>query len=121
MAFCCWPLDWPVTLPAEAAREKVEPVYLSRTIVDTFWQKSKDSIVYRPKLVTVKVPDTVELPGLIDSMAVAIDYFTRRFYVDTLANDSTLLVIISDTVFKKPDNQLPGCLYNETTLLLPEP
>ena len=40
----------------------------------------------------------VEIPAKIDSLTIIVDYFKKRHYIDTIANDTNALIVISDTV-----------------------
>lgn len=53
--------------------------------------------VYIPKYteIPVYIHDTIRE---IDTVRVVGDYFKKRFYLDTLNNDSNLIVIVADTV-----------------------
>lgn len=75
--------------------------------IDTVFVKSNDHWHELP--VEVPVPYKVEVPGapgatitipaVIDSLAVVLDYYSKRFYQDSLENDSIKLRL-SVTTFK---------------------
>ncbi len=44
--------------------------------------------------------DTVHIPANIDSLAIVRDFFAKRHYLDTIANDTNAFIVISDTLFK---------------------
>lgn len=80
------------------APEKVVTVY------DTTLKVIRDTV--RPPQKVIHVPyrvlrdtfwvDTVKIPA--DTAAILADYFAKRVYADTLLNDSTALIAVSDTV-----------------------
>ena len=67
----------------------------------------KDTIIhhdtsYVPKIIhiyhTIHFIDTIIIPQKTDTAAILADYFRKRFYADTLANDTNAYVAIYDTV-----------------------
>jgi hypothetical protein len=67
--------------------------------IDTVYVKSNDTWHNVPFKVEVPVPYKVEVPGpgaastitvpaVIDSLAVVLDYYSKRYYADSIKNDS---------------------------------
>lgn len=77
--------------------------------IDTLYIQSNDHYHNVPFKVEVPVPYLVEVPGApgstitipatIDSLAVVMDYYTKRFYLDSTQNDSIKLRLKA-TIYK---------------------
>lgn len=70
--------------------------------VDTVFVK-KDTIIYRDGRTIyidkeVRVP--VYIPAEVDTMEILQDYFTKRYYVDTLSVEDYGRIIVKDTLFQ---------------------
>lgn len=63
----------------------------------------------KPYLEEIILPSAVSLPDsahVIDSEAVFLAYYTARYYIDTLVNDTNLRAIISYKVFKNTPSDM---------------
>jgi hypothetical protein len=60
---------------------------------------TRDSIVYKKgKDIKVEVKVPVYIPANVDTQGILKDYFSRRFYVDTLDLGQKSFVIVKDTI-----------------------
>lgn len=62
-------------------------------IVDSF-----HSISYVPQY--YKVVDTVIERSVVDTQLIINNYFTKKYYSDTLFNDSVLQIVVNDTLYR---------------------
>lgn len=60
---------------------------------------TRDSIIYREgKKIKVEVKVPVYIPSEVDTQTILKDYFSKRFYTDTLDLGQKSFVIIKDTI-----------------------
>jgi hypothetical protein len=55
-----------------------------------------ERITPAPEPETIVVPKY--LPAIVDTQAILADYFATRFYIDTIMNDTTALIVVSDSI-----------------------
>ena len=58
------------------------------------------STVYVPKIRYVDRTDTLWKMQNVDTALILADYFTYRYYQDTVLNDSTAFLVVKDTLYK---------------------
>ncbi len=97
-----------------------QPVILYDTIHDTL---SYPLFKYIPRLI-YRDTGTVKWKSLpVDTSAILADYFAKRFYKDTLLNDTNALIIVSDTIsqnkiiYRLPDLRIYPHIIRQTTYL----
>ncbi len=79
------------------------PADTSQMAVDTVYVETP---VYVPATTSERIIDTITL---IDTVEVVRDYYTKRTYTDTIRIDTTVTVVIHDTVY---NNQITGRTYD---------
>lgn len=93
---------------------------------DTIYIK-RDTIVYKEgKTIKVKVEVPKYIPLEVDTQLILVDYFTKRFYTDTLFLGQGSYVILEDTIIenkifaRKFNSSITERIINDT-LFLKEP
>jgi len=73
------------SLPIEYPDTVYVPTHITNTIIDTVHHFTVQQ-------------DTVEIPQDIDSLQIALAYFSTNIAIDTLLNDTNGLIVITDTI-----------------------
>lgn len=79
-------------------KHNCDPDVIIETRIDTI---PGDSVPYKVEVkvpVPYKVLELVTVPTVIDTMAILQDYFKTYFYQDTITDDTSMMVILSEKI-----------------------
>jgi transcriptional antiterminator Rof (Rho-off) len=89
---------------------------------------TRDSIVYKKgKDIKVEVKVPVYVPANVDTQEILKDYFSRRFYIDTLDLGQKSFVIVKDTITENKilsrvfESSITERIINDTLFLVEPP
>ena len=89
---------------------------------------TRDSIVYKKgKDIKVEVKVPVYIPANVDTQEILKDYFSRRFYIDTLDLGQKSFVIVKDTITENKilsrvfESSITERIINDTLFLVEPP
>jgi hypothetical protein len=89
---------------------------------------TRDSIVYKKgKNIKVEVKVPVYVPANVDTQEILKDYFSRRFYIDTLDLGQKSFIIVKDTITENKilsrvfESSITERIINDTLFLVEPP
>lgn len=73
---------------------------------------TRDSIIYKEgKKIKVEVKVPIYIPAVVDTQSILKDYFSKRFYIDTIDLGQKSFVIIKDTI---SENKILARVYESS-------